>query len=244
MYWDRFLSAADEFSHFESWFTKAKCMCQGGLGRESRKGSGELLFARASFLSQNIFSAQSQPSHPFVSNGIPPWLFKFRISAFYVASVEKKGADSNREFGCLSAQVPQAYVHVQNFHVYYQPGLGTFFSSSKSKNAENILRNVLLFYFWFRNYALLRFVYWQIMREHHTIYDNNNTEVMWESHLSFCFHSACENLKITTIPIWINILVGNIHLNIKDWRVQLLTICAEVRWGWKKEMEYCYLSAI
>lgn len=90
--------------------------------------------------------------------------------------MEQKNPDLNREFGCLSAQVPQACVHVQNFNVYYQPGLGTFFSSSKSENAENILRNVLLFYFWFRNYVLLGFVYRQIMRECHTIYDNS--EVM------------------------------------------------------------------
>lgn len=152
--------------------------------------------------------------------------------------------DQNSDFGCLCAQVPQDYGFVQNFNVCYQPGLDTFFPSSKSKNAENILKNVLLFYFWFRNYALLGFVYRQIMREHHTIYDNNNTEVMWESHLSFRFHSACENLKITTIPIWINILVGNIHLNIKDWRVQLFPVCTEVRWEGKKEMKYCYLSAI
>lgn len=132
-----------------------------------------------------------------------------------------KRTRSQQRIWLLVCSVPQAYVRVQNCNAYYQPGLGTFFSSSKSKTAENILRNVLLFYLWFRNYTLLGFVYRQIMREHHTIYDNNNTEVMWESHLSFCFHSACENLKITTIPIWINILVGNIHLNIKDWRIQL-----------------------
>lgn len=141
-------------------------------------------------------------------------MFTFRIFPFYITWVEQKRPELEKEFGCLSAQVPQDCVYVQNFNVCYQPGLDTFFSPSKSKNAENILKNVLLFYFRFRNYALLGFVYRQIMREHHTIYDNNNTEVMWESHLSFCFHSACENLKITTIPIWINILVVYIHLNI------------------------------